>query len=468
MEKKTSARFRRSAGRARRHSQAVVLHWSWLHATAYSSAIVASVAYMHAQLTLYFKSLDAQQVNDELLYSLATVAAVGSEQLDGLHGVLSELASRLRWLLVMLSLAVWIGTLVLSRRYRLHSPLRRVTKRLAGCVDKLRDWKHKHTRTRPTWLHSGGKRHPHHPHLHSRPTARSESWNDADLEIDENDLLIVSSLSPEPRLLSGVGRQCRDADAASDNGSPGRDRGLTEDKGEGKIVRTNSKGDLGGKIVLHPREGARGGRHQSNQIISDDPYVSRFHFQVQYDPMEKEYYLQDLGSTTGTFVFLKPDAPKRLHVDDRVKLGDTEFEVSAIDENITTGMPFLRIRFTDGPLTGICQTIGKTSVTLGRHSSNALCITEDDSISGRHSVISYFGNGFYITDLHSTNGTAVRLSASGKKSRRRYLLHGDVFGVGSNRFMVEYSHQLAAQRRLAQLMRKAQEEDDAAGAAADA
>ncbi|KAI9994159.1 hypothetical protein PInf_016724 [Phytophthora infestans] len=368
------------------------------------------------------------------------------------------MASRLRWMLVLLSLVVWIGTLVASRCYHLHSPLLRVTKRLGIFINRVRDWRRKRTKTRSkaTW-HDGTHHHLH----HHRPRTRTES----DFEIDENDLLIVSSLSP--RLLSSMERQCSSADTGSDSGR-GHIRRMTEDKGEGKIVRANSKGDLGGKIVLHPREGARGGRHESNQIISDDPYVSRFHFQIQYDPMEKEYYLQDLGSTTGTFIFLKPDAPKRLHVEDRVKLGDTEFEVSAIDENITTGIPFLRIRFTAGPLTEICQTIGKTSVTLGRHSSNALCITEDDSISGRHSVISYFGNGFYITDLHSTNGTAVRLSASGKKSRRRYLLHGDVFGVGSNRFKVEYSHQLAAQRRLAKLMRKAEEEDDAASAAADA
>ncbi|KAG7397541.1 hypothetical protein PHYBOEH_000544 [Phytophthora boehmeriae] len=450
MEKKPTPRHRIHSGRTRRHAQSM-MHWSWLHATAYSSAIVASVAYMHNQLTLYFKTLDAQQVNDELLYSLATVATVGSERLEGLHHLLSQFASKLRWLLVMLSLAVWIGTLVLSRRYRLHSPLRRVTKRLRSCVEKLRNVRRRHTKTR----HHG---------KHRRHTSNPDNWTqlDGDFEIDENDLLIVSSLSPEPRLITGVEKQWRKSEEECV-----RIRTTTEDKGEGKI-RSESKDDFGGKIVLYPREGAHGGRHQSNQIISDDPYVSRFHFQIQYDPMEKEYYLQDLGSTTGTFVFLKPEAPKRLHVDDRVKLGDTEFEVTAIDENITTGMPFLRLRFTDGPLVGISQTIGKTSVTLGRHSSNALCITEDDSISGRHSVISYFGNGFYITDLHSTNGTAVRLSASGKKSRRRYLLHGDVFGVGSNRFIVEYSHQLEAQRRLAKLMRQAQEEDDAAAADVEA
>ncbi|RLN70088.1 hypothetical protein BBJ28_00006458 [Nothophytophthora sp. Chile5] len=407
---------------------------------------------MHNALTVYFKSLDAQQVNDELLYSLAAVATVGSEQLDWLHTALSQLASRLRWLLVMLSLAVWFGGLVLSRRYQLHSPLRRVTTRLGGYVEKLRVVRRSRRKTRTLWL--GDK--------HHRLSTDPGSWNqlDADHEIDEKDLLIVSSLSPEPRLLSSMARH--NLGSGVDSGS-GRERGMTEDKGEGKRVRTSSNDGLGGKIVLHPREGARGGRHQSNQIISDDPYVSRFHFQIQYDPMEKEYYLEDLGSTTGTFVFLKPNAPKRLHVEDRVKLGDTEFEVTAIDENITTGVPFLRICFTDGPLAGICQTIGKTSVTLGRHSSNALCITDDDSISGRHSVISYFGNGFYITDLSSTNGTAIRLSAVGKKSRRRYLLHGDVFGVGSNRFLVEYSHQLAAQRRLAKLMQRAQGDDVAKG-----
>ncbi|CAH0488911.1 unnamed protein product [Peronospora farinosa] len=407
---------------------------------------------MHNQLTLYFKRFDAQQVNDELLYSLAAVATVGSEQLDGLHLVLSELASRLRWFLVVLLLGVWVVTLVLSRRYHLHSPLRRVTTYLGSYVDKLRDWNRKQTHVRATW---------HHHHYHTnRPIIRSTSWTDDNLEIDENDLLILSSLSPEPRVVSfSVEKQGSDADIGSDI-KRGQIRQMAKDKGDDTIVRLDSKSDLAGKIVLYPREGALGGRHQSNQIISDDPYVSRFHFQIQYDPMEKEYYLQDLGSTTGTFVFLKPDAPKRLHVNDRVKLGDTEFEVSAIDEKITTGMPFLRIRFTDGPLVGICQTIGKTSVTLGRYSSNALCITEDDSISGRHSLISYVGNGFYITDLRSTNGTAIRLSRSGKKSRRRYLLHGDVFGVGSNRFMIEYSHQLAAQRRHVTLIRKDQKEND--------
>lgn len=454
MEMEAAPRTRRCSSR---HQSQSSLHWNWLHATAYSLAIVASVAYMHTQLTLYFKSLDAQRVNDELIYSLATVVTISSKHFDGLHHLLSDLVFRLRWLLVIVLLAIWLGVLVLSRRFHLHSPLRRVTTSLGiyNCLDHLRNWRLRHRKAKPT------RRHSKHHRRYNRSMNHFECCSDGDLDIDNNDLLIVSSLSPEPRLCPSL-RSLYCARNASLDKKRKYSRRMTEDKGEGKINRTNRNKDLRGKIVLHPREGAQGGRHESNQIISDDPYVSRFHFRIQYDPMEKEYYLQDLGSTTGTFVFLKPGAPKRLHLDDRVKLGDTEFEVSAIDENMTTGMPFLRIAFTDGPLTGIRQTIGKTSVTLGRHSSNALCITEDDSISGRHSVISYLGNGFFITDLHSTNGTAIRLSSCGKKSRRRYLMHGDVFGVGSNRFMVEYSHQLGSQRRLVQ---KSRDEEDAAATA---
>lgn len=394
-----------------RHARGVV-RWSWLHATACSSAIVASVAYMHSELSVYLASLDRQQVNDDLLGSVAAVAAFGSDKIDGLNALLSLAASRLRWVLVMLALLLWFGGLVLSRRYRLHRPLRRAGQVAVKLLNKVTSQKRMSS--------SRSKKHHHH-------SSSGKGNSDNVEEVDENDLLVVTSLSQERQMLSSLA------------GRRPSTMNEEERKRSALRARTNSSG---AKIVLNPRDGARGGRHQSNQIISDDPFVSRYHFQIQYDPLEKEYFLQDLGSTTGTFVFLRPDVPKRLHMHDRVKLGDTEFEVVAIDESLTTGTPFLRIRFTEGPLTGVGQTIGKTTVTLGRRSTNALCITDDDSISGRHSAISYSGNGFYITDLHSTNGTALRLSASGVKSRRRYLLHDDVFGVGSNRFLVEYSHQL--------------------------
>lgn len=397
--------------------------WNWLHATACSSAIVASFAYVQNAASNYFAATAA--VNDDGLLRdtfLSPDSAVS--QTFSTTMTTNTRSTYVRYALVVVIMGAWFMALIVSRQYRLHFPLKRIGRRVIGIVEKIQAL-HEHHQTKSK------------QRKRSRAQQRRHSWGyfGIDRELDELDMLVVTSLSPERNELPyASAKPVRRDSTQTESGVPA----------------TASRTNTGKQIVLNPRVGARGGRHQSNQIVSDDPFVSRYHFQIQYDPMEKEYFLQDLGSTTGTYVFLKPHTPKRLRINDRVKLGDTEFEVVAIDENLATGTPFLRICFTEGPLTGIGQTIGKTAVTLGRRSSNALCITDDGSISGRHSVISYLGDGFYITDLNSTNGTAVRLSASGEKSQRRYLLHGDVFGVGSNRFLVEYSHQLDAQRGLQQ------------------
>ncbi|GAB9469925.1 hypothetical protein Gpo141_00007186 [Globisporangium polare] len=395
--------------------------WNWLHATACSSAIVASFAYVQNEANRYFAASAA--VNDDGRPRDAFLSTdIAMSQTFSTATVIhtTTMSTYVRYALVTVIMGAWFVALIVSRQYRLHFPLKRIGRRVVGIVEKIQALHERHqTKSQQR------KR--------SRAQQRRHSWGyfGIDRELDELDMLVVTSLSPERNELPYASAK-----------PVRRDSTQTESGAPATVSRTST----GKQIVLNPRVGARGGRHQSNQIVSDDPFVSRYHFQIQYDPMEKEYFLQDLGSTTGTFVFLKPHIPKRLHINDRVKLGDTEFEVVAIDENLATGTPFLRICFTEGPLTGIGQTVGRTAVTLGRRSSNALCITDDGSISGRHSVISYLGDGFYITDLNSTNGTAVRLSASGEKSQRRYLLHGDVFGVGSNRFLIEYSHQLDAHR----------------------
>lgn len=401
------------------HGQGAVVQWNWLHATVCSSALVASFAYMHNAVNSYFASavFDSSSASSAQVVTSASVAEAVHGATFGRTGssVLMDLSMRLRWIVVPLLMMLWITGLVISRSFHLHSPLVRLGKGLAHSVDKIRALHHHHRSSKPHRRRSNAHRRRH-----------SSGVISASQDVDEMDTLIVTSLSRERKMVSqGKGDVHLKPDVAQDP-------------------------SLRAQIVLHPREGALGGRHRSNHIVSDDPFVSRYHFQIQYDPMEKEYFLQDLGSTTGTFLFIKPETPKRLHVHDRVKLGETEFEVVAIDQNFPTGTPFLRICFTEGPLTGVGQTIGKTAVTLGRQSSNALCITDDGSISGRHSVISFQGDGFYITDLNSTNGTAIRLSASGQQSRRRYLLHGDIFGVGSNRFLVEYTHHLDShdQRRV--------------------
>lgn len=47
-------------------------------------------------------------------------------------------------------------------------------------------------------------------------------------------------------------------------------------------------------------EGAKIGRHSTNQILILDESISRFHAQIKFS--EGKFYIKDTGSTTGTFI----------------------------------------------------------------------------------------------------------------------------------------------------------------------
>ena len=47
-------------------------------------------------------------------------------------------------------------------------------------------------------------------------------------------------------------------------------------------------------------EGAKIGRHSSNQILILDQSISRYHAQIKFD--DGKFMLKDVGSTTGTFI----------------------------------------------------------------------------------------------------------------------------------------------------------------------
>nr|CCA16707.1 conserved hypothetical protein [Albugo laibachii Nc14]CCA21813.1 conserved hypothetical protein [Albugo laibachii Nc14] len=337
-----------------------------------------------------------------------------------LHSVPSNILQSiflLRWMLILISsLLVWCTILLVLRWYNIHGPIYHLCAQIISALIKVQS----------------GVRFLFHPSRLWGQEMQNE-WERAQHEIDIFDLLIVSSLLPKRR------SSCAKITSADSN----KLLNFHGPKPRFNLLEYQKKA----RLVINPREGARGGRHHSSQIILDDPFVSRCHFEIQYEPMEKEYFLRDLGSVTGTFLYIRPSIPKILQVDDRVKVGDTEMKIIAIQEDLCTNKPLLRIEFVEGPMIGIRQTIGSTPVTLGRKSSNALSIPEDASISGRHCVFSHLGDGFYITDLNSTNGTAFRLSPPGKRSKRYYLIHGDTFGIGANRFLAEYSLMLKAKRQ---------------------
>jgi Nif-specific regulatory protein len=80
-----------------------------------------------------------------------------------------------------------------------------------------------------------------------------------------------------------------------------------------------------------------------------------------------------------------------------------------------------------GPLKGTILTLSEDEVSIGRESSNQLCIS-DLSLSRRHCLIKGAAGQFTISDLNSLNGTFV----NGVPVKERILAHGDQIKIGDS------------------------------------
>jgi Nif-specific regulatory protein len=83
-----------------------------------------------------------------------------------------------------------------------------------------------------------------------------------------------------------------------------------------------------------------------------------------------------------------------------------------------------------GPLKGTTFPLSEEEVSIGRETSNRLCI-RDPSISRRHCVIKKEGEQFKLTDLESLNSTFV----NDMPVKDRLLEHGDHIKFGSSLFL---------------------------------
>src|SRR4051812_19068339 len=87
------------------------------------------------------------------------------------------------------------------------------------------------------------------------------------------------------------------------------------------------------------------------------------------------------------------------------------------------------LRAISGPLQGAIFRLGHEDVSVGRHSSNHLCIG-DLSVSRSHCILRYTGGGFTVTDLGSHNGTLV----NGNPANGDVLRSSDHLAVGKTIF----------------------------------
>ena len=75
-----------------------------------------------------------------------------------------------------------------------------------------------------------------------------------------------------------------------------------------------------------------------------------------------------------------------------------------------------------GSRQGVFVHIRKITTTVGRHHDSDVVI-DDPSISRRHAEITYSGEGYFVSDIGSKNGTFVNQDNIGKSQRR--LENGD-------------------------------------------
>lgn len=186
-------------------------------------------------------------------------------------------------------------------------------------------------------------------------------------------------------------------------------------------------GPLDKKVIEIPTTGTNAGRHTSNFIVLSESSISREHFKILQE--NGVYFLQDLGSTTGTFYYPKPQSRTQLSPGIMMKIGSSECKVISVTDtglelDITSEPTPLRHNVTDFPF------------MIGRRSSNHLSLPSDPLVSGQHCCIEREGGVFYLRDLKSTNGTGLRLSASKTESKKWPLEHGSVFGCGASKFKV--------------------------------
>ena len=183
---------------------------------------------------------------------------------------------------------------------------------------------------------------------------------------------------------------------------------------------------------------------REGDVMLTDSRISRRHAQIE--SFDDGMTLEDLGSTNGTNVngaALTPGDKRPLSGGDTVSLGGYEVRISlpgdagtnatgVIASNKTAAIAAPpRLEAAPARLVGEGHDhpLKAGTNTFGRKSDNDVAIP-DPYVSGRHGVIEIADDGFYITDIGSTNGTMVN-DAKLSPNMRTTISGSDVIRLGS-------------------------------------
>lgn len=196
-------------------------------------------------------------------------------------------------------------------------------------------------------------------------------------------------------------------------------------------------GPLEGTMVTVGEEGARIGRHTSNALVIPEAGISRYHCEICY--IEGEFCVRDLGSTTGTFFYLRSHGRFLMFPGLMVKLGETELQVLS-QTPVETDQPEQVVLFYEGPLAGHKVHVPASGISIGRRHNNNLVLVQDGTVSAHHAVIFCEEGEFYLSDLGSCNGTCIRLSTERTDSDWHPIMDGDMIGAGCTKIQCRVTH----------------------------
>lgn len=168
------------------------------------------------------------------------------------------------------------------------------------------------------------------------------------------------------------------------------------------------------------------GRSKTNDIVVDDPTVSRTHARVTYQG--DQIYVEDLNSTSGTVVDGQKVSKTLVMPGANLQVGNTKFEVTGSPNMMQTNVdpiatkennnpnstrvinkqesPLAWIAGTKGSAIGQSFNLVEGDNTVGRDSNNQIVIN-DSFISRQHAVIKVSNGQMQIFDLGSTGGSKV-------------------------------------------------------------
>lgn len=194
------------------------------------------------------------------------------------------------------------------------------------------------------------------------------------------------------------------------------------------------------------------GRSEDNDIVVDDPTVSRHHARITHQ--DGKYTLEDLGSTSGTRVAGKEVTMAQIAAGETVKFGNTEvgFNLGAnpvkpspvqapaasnSDDPMKTRVinspaPSLAwLVVTAGPGIGSTVHLGEGANLVGRAPGNGLSI-DDQYMSRKHAMLKAEGGNVKLYDFGSTGGTKV----NGNEISAKVIRTNSVIRVGETELRV--------------------------------